>query len=429
MSPTRRTALVNMFGASLAHTQYQGLTSPTEKPPLQAVSQWVRNSAIPIRTTNPSSELDDLAPLKQLVGDARIVALGEASHGAREFFQLKHRIVELLVTQLGFSILAIEANMPEAFRLNDYLLTGQGDVGKLLKALSPIFNTREFLALILWMREYNGSNKGRVLFSGFDMQDPRLAISNLREFIAKAEARFLPELEKASKRVLSFNPQHPHETVLSEWREVIAKLNSFGQTPGARWAVQNARIILQFLQYASNLMNPQASMSIRDASMAANVDWILNESRGAKILLWAHNFHVMTAHDPMGVEVMGARLRKRYQDQLVTFGFTFQQGSFQAFNAKGDAQEFSVTSLPEGSLDATLGAGKLPLFALDLRTASRSDSVAAWLGQKHATRNIMAGYTKDSPGFTIFEQVPRGTYDCLVFVDRITPAQRNENAG
>ncbi|HYN07815.1 MAG TPA: hypothetical protein VES67_10525 [Vicinamibacterales bacterium] len=68
----------------------------------------------------------DLQPLKTISGDARIVSLGEATHGTREFFQLKHRILEFLATEMGFTIFSIEANMPEAYRLNDYVLTGAG---------------------------------------------------------------------------------------------------------------------------------------------------------------------------------------------------------------------------------------------------------------------------------------------------------------
>jgi erythromycin esterase len=62
-----------------------------------------------------------------LIGDARIVSLGEATHGSREIFQLKHRMIEFLASEMGFTIFAIEANMPEAYRVNDYVLNGTGD--------------------------------------------------------------------------------------------------------------------------------------------------------------------------------------------------------------------------------------------------------------------------------------------------------------
>jgi erythromycin esterase len=67
----------------------------------------------------------DLQCLRRIIGDARIVSLGEATHGTREFFQLKHRLLEFLVTELDFAIFGIEANYPECLRINDYVRTAQ----------------------------------------------------------------------------------------------------------------------------------------------------------------------------------------------------------------------------------------------------------------------------------------------------------------
>jgi len=76
-------------------------------------ADWIRKHAIPLRTVEANHGFDDLPPLASVVGDARIVALGEATRGSREFFQLKHRLIEFLATQKGFTIFSIEANMPE----------------------------------------------------------------------------------------------------------------------------------------------------------------------------------------------------------------------------------------------------------------------------------------------------------------------------
>src|SRR5580704_5193640 len=97
--------------------------NPVPKP---EVSHWIRENAVPLKTVIAGAGFNDLASLKQWIGSARLVGLGEATHGTREFFQLKHRMLEFLVSELGFSIFSIEANMPEAYRLNDYVLTGRG---------------------------------------------------------------------------------------------------------------------------------------------------------------------------------------------------------------------------------------------------------------------------------------------------------------
>ena len=118
----RRGGLVVLIFVALAT---RVLSSDTAKPATQV--EWIRTNAIPLKTVEAGQGFDDMMPLKRVIGDARIVGLGEATHGTREFFQLKHRMVEFLATQMGFSIFTIEANMPEAYKLNDYVLHGTGD--------------------------------------------------------------------------------------------------------------------------------------------------------------------------------------------------------------------------------------------------------------------------------------------------------------
>jgi erythromycin esterase len=84
------------------------------------VSAWFRSVAIPIDSISPQSAFDDLRPLQSTIGNARIVAMGEATHGTHEFFQLKHRMLEFLVERMGFTVFGIEANWPESLAVNDY---------------------------------------------------------------------------------------------------------------------------------------------------------------------------------------------------------------------------------------------------------------------------------------------------------------------
>lgn len=157
---------------------------------------WMRKNAIPLKTVEAGNGFDDMQPLKKVMGDARIVSLGEATHGTREFFQLKHRMVEFLATQMGFTIFSIEANMPEAYRLNDYVLNGNGDPKQLLKGMYFwTWNTEEVLNMILWMREFNRSGKGRIEFTGFDMQTPTVAMDIVRTFVTAQDPSYYTTLE------------------------------------------------------------------------------------------------------------------------------------------------------------------------------------------------------------------------------------------
>ena len=105
--------------------------------PNRANLKWIREHAIPFETADPIPEHEDLMPLKEKIGERRIVALGEGTHGTSEFFKMKHRIVKFLAEEMGFTVFAIEANMPEARLVNRYVLTGEGDPKKALSGLYP----------------------------------------------------------------------------------------------------------------------------------------------------------------------------------------------------------------------------------------------------------------------------------------------------
>ena len=156
----------------------------------RATRSWLAANAIRLNTVEAGHGFVDMQPLKKIIGDARIVSLGEATHGSREFFQLKHRMLEFLATEKGFTIFSIEANMPEAYRLNDYVLNGTGDPATLIKGMYFwTWTTEEVLDMVLWMREFNKSGKGRVQFTGFDMQTPDVAAGIVRDFVARRRSR------------------------------------------------------------------------------------------------------------------------------------------------------------------------------------------------------------------------------------------------
>ena len=116
----------------------------------------VVESVVLLKTVEPGQGFRDMQPFKEIVGEARIAALGEATHGTREFFQPRHRMLEFLVEEMGFRVFAMEANWTEALRVNDYVLRGEGDAAKVLAGLYFwVWNTEEVLAMIEWMRSYN----------------------------------------------------------------------------------------------------------------------------------------------------------------------------------------------------------------------------------------------------------------------------------
>jgi erythromycin esterase len=177
------------------------------------------------------------------------------------------------------------------------------------------------------------------------------------------------------------------------------------------WAVQNARVVLQAMQLRAGKVS-------RDKSMADNIKWILDQNPGAKIVVWAHNGHVATGG--FSYETMGSALRRMYGREMFVFGLSFSHGSFQAIPQGGGAlKNFTVPPLSSASLDATLAAAGLPLFALDLRAAPE------WFRERRGSRQIGAVYPEDTPDAFIADFVPADTFDAVLFVEATTVARKN----
>ena len=161
---------------------------------------WLEDHAIPLDACVAESGFEDLAPLAAMIGDAQIVGLGESTHGTREHFQMKHRLVEYLVEELGFSWFAIEASTPEAHRLDAYVLGGDGDPEELIRGMYFwTWTTKEVLAMVEWMRAYNAQSDHKIHFTGFDMQYNDVAIGEVVRFLREVES---PLAERAPAHYL-----------------------------------------------------------------------------------------------------------------------------------------------------------------------------------------------------------------------------------
>ena len=138
----------------------------------------IRKNAVVCDTVKSGHGFVDLQPLRQLSGDARIVALGEPTHRSPEVFQTKHRLLAFLVEELVFTVFSIEANMPESFRLNHDVLRVQGDPWELIHVMGFwICATAEVREMVEWMRRHHAEavhreRRSPVTFTGFDVQNP-----------------------------------------------------------------------------------------------------------------------------------------------------------------------------------------------------------------------------------------------------------------
>jgi erythromycin esterase len=405
-----------------------------------SATSWLSQHAIRLKTVEAGHGFSDMEPLRQVVGNARLVSLGEATHGTREFFQLKHRMLEFLVSEMGFTAFAIEATMPEAFDVDAYVQTGRGDPGKALAGLYFwTWNTEEVLALIEWMRAWNADphHARKLHFYGFDMQSPSRAARVVRDYLRLADGRTsranLPWLDQLADPYLAFQSSF----LLAAARDSLSVdaallLSRFDQrreawtarTSAEQWAIarQHARILSQNL---ASQVAPDSGFVVRDRSMAENVRWILDrEGPQGRIMLWAHNGHV--ANDCAATVWMGCYLRRALADSMVIGGFAFNRGGFRSHDlpfSSGAVREFTVGPLEENSLDATMARAGLSVAALDLRTRPTAGPVAEWFDQPLLTRSIGAGYGEAFANNFVQRTAIASLYDMLLFVDSTSAAR------
>ncbi len=341
------------------------------------VQAWIRNNAIPLRSVVAGSGFTDLQPLKAVIGKAQVVGLGEATHGTKEFFQLKHRMLEFLVEEMGFRVFAIEANLPEAYAVDEYIRTGKGDPAKALMGLdSWPWNTQEVLDQILWMRKYNAdpSHTKKLRFYGVDMQGSRVALAQVKAWLEKAPPEEMRQLDAIRQRFAT----RIEGTLEQEVEALISRLDgrktilaAGDQAPIFERQRQNLRILAQYARMKSGPASD--SYAVRDEAMAANLRWIHAQEPGEKIVLWAHNGHIGTDSwkpSDLLLRSMGWHLRQALKDAYLPIGFAFREGGFQAKNldpTNTGLKVFNVTPPAEASLDAALASSGLPALALDLR--------------------------------------------------------------
>jgi erythromycin esterase len=437
----RRRWLLPVLALALAGCDAANSTAPSEEEDLT----WLQANAVPFTTTSPGGGYDDLARFGQMIGDARIVGLGEATHGTREFFTMKHRLVEYLVKEKGFTVFGIEATHTEAHRVNEYINGGPGDPVVLLTNLYFwTWNTREVADMLVWMREYNETAPAdkKLSFYGFDMQYARVAMDTVVSYLRgintaagdSADAHYL--CYRTYQDVLIGPPSLPYTTASPSTRErchrgIVAvhtmlqrRANEFAAQSGRRTyevVLRAARVVIQHEDLRSTLPQ-QGPAAIRDAYMAENIAWMAEVAEpGEKVVLWAHNAHVSRWEPFMGVD-----LTERYGDSYVVVGFSFHRGKFLA--VQRGIGLFPATAPPALTASYEHQFHRLghERFYVDLRPL-RDDAPdgARWLLGPRIYRMIGAGYRPNTPNDVYAPHALVDEYDIMIHVEQTLNTVRN----
>jgi erythromycin esterase-like protein len=428
--------------------------SAQSRPGAAQALQTVRDAALPL----DGSRADHDA-LLELVGESRFVLLGEATHGTREFYRERARLTERLVTEKGFSVIAIEAEWRDAYDVNEYIHGGGPASAEQALATFDRFpmwmwRNREVQSLVTWLRDHNASAGGAthpVGFYGMDLQSPgdsmNAVLAYLQDQDPAAAARAAGHY--ACLAAYQARPQEYGRDLLSGRtgscapgaRAVYEELESrfaadtAPDAPGDDTllsAVEDARVVMD----AENYFRVAAAGGVegwnaRDLHMATTLDRLSARLTGgsgapAKVIAWAHNSHVgdarATARASAGELNLGQVMRDRHGEDAVLVGFTTYGGTVTAATTWGGNARLQALrpALPD-SHGALFHQTGMPSFLLPLRGDAE---LSAALGEPRLQRFVGVVYARNTERAShYYETALARQYDAVIHIDRTTFVQ------
>jgi erythromycin esterase len=418
---------------------------------------WAKQNAIPLATAEPGSPATDLAPLGQAVGDARLVALGAATRGTHEFMAFKYRFFEYLVEQKGFTAFVFEASLPDAARLNGFIVGGPGDPEALVHGLRTwTTDTEETVELVRWMRAWNDApgRARKIQLYGCDIFPAKLAVEDVLAYLGRVDPAYVAAhkdafaaLESEDERTLAqaYVKLAPaaFERATAEFDGLVRQLQTnrsayIAKSSASEWdfALREAVVARQAHGfYAAIRQDASGRLSLveREKYLAENVLWALQrEGPQGKIVVSSHNDEVKKWSGFAAPLPFGGMLSQILGAQFLSLGFSFGRGSFMAHLAVASPSDLSRIGNVEGlkansvglarpgTVDAALAQVGLPMFALDLRRAPASGPVSRWLRWTGGgLRSIGAIYV---PNHDLEFAPPGREFDAVVFFDSVNVA-------
>lgn len=369
------------------------------------VTDLVRDAAHPL--TRSARDYD---PLLRFIGDARFVLLGEASHGTHEFYRERAQITKRLVREKGFTAVAVEADWPDAWRVNRYV-QGQSLDADAAEALSGfkrfpawMWRNADVLDFVGWLRAHNESQRPGAQTTGFyglDLYSLHASIEAVLNYLDKVD---MAGAARARQRYACFenfgqDPQaygfaaglglsrNCESEVVAQLVELQKQAAEYARRDGRMaeedffYAQQNARLIKSAeLYYRTMFRGRTASWNQRDEHMAATLEALVEHlalrNGDTKAVVWAHNSHLGDARaTQMGVEGernVGQLVRQRYGRESVLVGFSTYSGSVTAAsNWDGPAERKKVIPAMPGSYEAMFHETGNPAFLLILPRGSQ----------------------------------------------------------
>lgn len=390
------------------------------------VEAWLREHSVALDPLDAAC-----ARFVQATRDARVIGLGEATHGQHEAFELKRKLTMALVAD-GLDVIAFEASATAARSCDDYISGRSDDINLGMRGLGmSIWNIEENEALLRDLRAWNDAHQkdGRVRFVGVDVQDSQATCARIKELLGTSAGdlgdkftNWISRLEPAIGELWSGKP------------EAYEKLGiEFAELEGAAKKLSDAPELALRLAELGRARSMFHSAGGRDRAMAEML--LLQLAPDERAVVWAHDLHVTRGpleyaqSQDLG---MGGCLAETLGKQYYALGIAFGEGGFQALEdaepGKFRMRTFTVHPAPEGSLEATLARAFGRDSFLDLRAAPTQGPVAEWLDAAHPFRwfggyRIPAGIEEPNQDPSTWQRsILRRDFDGIVYLAKTTAA-------
>ena len=389
-----------------------------------------------------------------LIGDRRLVLIGEASHGTHEFYRERARITRRLIDELGFTVVAVEGDWPDAYRVNRYVMGASSDddadasLGGFRRFPTWMWRNRDVLGFIQWLRARNDAqvhpaNKAR--FYGLDLYSLHASIEAVIAYLDQVDPS---EAQQARTRyscfdsvgaegqayghAVAYQGAAPCENeVVAQLLELQRRADVYLRRDGwvaadeQFYAEQNARLVCDAEEYYHQMYRAEvSSWNLRDQHMAGTLDALIEhldrQSGHTKVVVWEHNSHVgdarATAMGLRGELNVGQLARQRYGGDVALIGFTTFDGRVTAASDWGaPAERKRVRPARPDSHEALLHAAGLPQFWVSTADLPVRDA----LSQPRLERAIGVIYRPETELQShYFEAQMAQQFDAVIHIDR-----------
>ena len=370
-----------------------------------------------------SIEAADLNPLMERIGSARIVLLGEATHGTSEFYRMRERITRDLIVKKGFRFVAIEADWPDAARVDHYVRHFQyppSEWTAFARFPTWMWRNTEVRDFVSWLRKHNGTveRNERAAFHGLDLYslyDSIRSVLNYLDEVDPQSAKVARERygcltpwqrDPATYGHAALTGSYPtcESHVVRALTDLLAKRRTYAEHDGERFldAEQNARLVANAERYYRIMYyGSRASWNLRDSHMFETLKNLLAfYGPDSKAVVWAHNSHVgnagATEMAARGEYNLGQLCRKEFGELAYLVGFGTHSGTVAAASEWDGPMEIKTVrpALPN-SYEQLCHATGLARFMLGLRGRDNLCGPAG-LGKERLERAIGVIYRPET---------------------------------